>query len=73
MLFDFTIRLQYRIILESSMSAVGYKICYSFLQYERRNVYAGGIQRNVTKRDLIRRFECFGPVEKVTLHFREKG
>eukprot|EP00794_Sanderia_malayensis_P005397 gene5397-6073_t len=40
---------------------------------ERRNVYAGGINRKVSKPDLIRRFEIFGPIEKVTLHFRDKG
>eukprot|EP00795_Rhopilema_esculentum_P012456 gene12456-3125_t len=41
--------------------------------HERRNVYAGGIKENMTRSDLIRRFEVFGPIERVTLHFREEG
>jgi len=40
---------------------------------ERRNIYAGGITREMTKQDLIKRFQRFGMIEKITMHFREKG
>lgn len=40
---------------------------------ERRNIYAGGITRQTTKSELIHRFQRFGRIEKVTLHFRDRG
>lgn len=40
---------------------------------ERRIVYIGKISDKTTKDDVWRRFRPFGPIEKVTVHFREKG
>ncbi|KAL9983022.1 hypothetical protein ACROYT_G005143 [Oculina patagonica] len=40
---------------------------------ERRIVYIGKISNKTTKDDVWRRFRPFGPIEKVTVHFRDKG
>ncbi|CAH1784279.1 unnamed protein product [Owenia fusiformis] len=40
---------------------------------ERRIVYVGRIGSNCVPKDLERRFERFGPIDKVTVHFRENG
>eukprot|EP00111_Clytia_hemisphaerica_P003076 TCONS_00008734-protein len=40
---------------------------------ERKNIYVGGINKQTTKQDLIKRFRRFGKIEKTTLHFRAKG
>lgn len=40
---------------------------------ERRIVYVGGIAANVTKEELKRRFETFGLITNVSVHFREYG
>ncbi|XP_013378630.1 serine/arginine repetitive matrix protein 2 isoform X2 [Lingula anatina] len=38
---------------------------------ERRIIYVGKIPDNYTRRDLRRRFDRFGPIEQVGIHFRE--
>ncbi|XP_070160327.1 uncharacterized protein [Polyergus mexicanus] len=40
---------------------------------ERRVIYVGRLDENVTKADLRRRFEIFGPVVDISVHFREHG
>lgn len=40
---------------------------------ERRIVYVGRIDSETTRRDLRRRFERFGPIEEVSVHFRDEG
>ncbi|XP_011691898.1 PREDICTED: homeobox protein 2 [Wasmannia auropunctata] len=40
---------------------------------ERRVVFVGRIEEGITKADLRRRFETFGPVINISLHFRERG
>ncbi|KYN08348.1 Peroxisome proliferator-activated receptor gamma coactivator-related protein 1 [Cyphomyrmex costatus] len=40
---------------------------------ERRVVYVGRIDEGITKSDLRKRFEVFGPVEDISVHFREHG
>lgn len=40
---------------------------------ERRIVYIGKISNTTTKDDVWRRFRPFGPIEKVTVHFRDEG
>ncbi|XP_068708577.1 peroxisome proliferator-activated receptor gamma coactivator-related protein 1-like [Montipora foliosa] len=40
---------------------------------ERRIVYVGKISNKTTKDDVWRRFRPFGPIEKVTVHFRDDG
>ncbi|XP_025072908.1 protein PF14_0175-like [Pogonomyrmex barbatus] len=40
---------------------------------ERRVVYVGQIAEGITKADLRRRFEVFGPVVDISIHFRERG
>ncbi|KYN34232.1 Peroxisome proliferator-activated receptor gamma coactivator-related protein 1 [Trachymyrmex septentrionalis] len=40
---------------------------------ERRVVYVGRIDEGITKSDLRKRFEIFGPVEDISVHFREHG
>ncbi|TGZ55684.1 hypothetical protein DBV15_01393 [Temnothorax longispinosus] len=40
---------------------------------ERRVLYVGRINEGITKTDLRRRFEAFGPIVDVSLHFRERG
>ena len=42
-------------------------------QEERRIVYIGKISSRTTKDDVWRRFRPFGPIEKVTVHFRDDG
>lgn len=37
---------------------------------ERRVVYVGGIENGTTKADLHRRFEKFGRIVEISLHFR---
>lgn len=36
-------------------------------------VYVGRIDEGITKSDLRKRFEIFGPVEDISVHFREHG
>ncbi|XP_061171317.1 peroxisome proliferator-activated receptor gamma coactivator 1-alpha-like [Saccostrea echinata] len=40
---------------------------------DRRIIYVGKIPNNYTKRQLRKRFECFGEIEEVSVHFRECG
>jgi peroxisome proliferator-activated receptor gamma coactivator-related protein 1 len=40
---------------------------------ERRVVYVGGIAEGTLKADLRQRFEAFGPILDISLHFRERG
>ena len=40
---------------------------------ERRVIYVGKIAEGTTRADLRRRFEVFGPVVDVSLHFRDRG
>jgi len=40
---------------------------------ERRVVYVGGIQEGTLKDDLRRRFQVFGPILEISLHFRDHG
>ncbi|XP_043276735.1 uncharacterized protein srl isoform X2 [Venturia canescens] len=40
---------------------------------ERRVIYVGRLCENTTKADLRRRFEAFGPVLDISVHFREHG
>ena len=43
------------------------------LQKERRIIYVGKIPASYTKKALRRRFEPFGEIEEVSVHFRENG
>ncbi|XP_055705356.1 pinin isoform X2 [Phlebotomus papatasi] len=38
---------------------------------ERRIVYVGKLEEDLTKDDLKRKFQSYGPITKVTLHFKE--
>ena len=40
---------------------------------ERRVVYVGGIQEGTLKDDLRRRFQVFGPILDISVHFRDHG
>lgn len=40
---------------------------------ERRIVYVGGISSSTSKDNLRRRFQMFGPITNVSVHFREYG
>ncbi|XP_062585446.1 peroxisome proliferator-activated receptor gamma coactivator 1-alpha-like, partial [Saccostrea cucullata] len=40
---------------------------------DRRIIYVGKIPNNYSKRQLRKRFECFGEIEEVSVHFRECG
>ncbi|XP_060822443.1 NK-tumor recognition protein-like isoform X4 [Bombus pascuorum] len=40
---------------------------------ERRVIYVGRLDEAITKADLRRRFETFGPVVDISIHFREHG
>ncbi|CAK9800803.1 Peroxisome proliferator-activated receptor gamma coactivator-related protein 1 [Anthophora plagiata] len=40
---------------------------------ERRVIYVGRLDEGITKADLRRRFEVFGPVVDISVHFREHG
>ncbi|KAF5308503.1 hypothetical protein FQR65_LT06168 [Abscondita terminalis] len=40
---------------------------------ERRIVYVGGISKSTTKESLRRRFQVFGPITNVSIHFRGYG
>ena len=40
---------------------------------ERRVVYVGGIDEGTLKSDLRTRFEAFGPIVDISVHFRERG
>ncbi|XP_048265757.1 NK-tumor recognition protein isoform X5 [Bombus terrestris] len=40
---------------------------------ERRVIYVGRLDEAITKADLRRRFEIFGPVVDISIHFREHG
>jgi len=36
-------------------------------------LYVGGLDEGITKADLRKRFEVFGPVTNISVHFRERG
>ena len=38
---------------------------------ERRVIYVGRIPEDTTKAELRRRFEVFGPIVDINLHFRD--
>ena len=40
---------------------------------ERRVVYVGKITEGTTRADLRKRFEVFGPIEEISVHFRDRG
>lgn len=40
---------------------------------ERRVIYVGKLGEGTSRRELRRRFEIFGPVADISLHFRERG
>ena len=40
---------------------------------ERKVVYVGRIEEGITKADLRTRFEKFGPISDISVHFRERG
>ena len=40
---------------------------------ERRIVYVGRIKEGTTRADLRHRFEVFGPIDEISVHFRDKG
>ena len=40
---------------------------------ERRIVYVGKIAEGTTRADIRRRFEVFGPIEEISVHFRDHG
>nr|CAD7589279.1 unnamed protein product [Timema genevievae] len=40
---------------------------------ERRVIYVGRIEEGTTKAELRRRFEAFGPIIDISVHFREHG
>ncbi|KOC60266.1 Peroxisome proliferator-activated receptor gamma coactivator-related protein 1 [Habropoda laboriosa] len=40
---------------------------------ERRVIYVGRLEEGIAKADLRRRFEVFGPVVDISVHFREHG
>jgi RNA recognition motif-containing protein len=44
-----------------------------YSQEERRIVYVGRIPSSYTRRDLRRKFESFGEITDVSVHFREHG
>lgn len=43
------------------------------LQEERKIVYVGRIPEGYTRRQLYKRFEQYGKIEEVSVHFREAG
>ena len=40
---------------------------------ERRIVYVGKIAEGTTRNDLRNRFEVFGPIVEISVHFRDRG
>lgn len=40
---------------------------------ERRVIYVGRIGSSTTRDDLRRRFQSFGPITRVSVHFRDHG
>ena len=40
---------------------------------ERRVVYVGKIAEGTTRADLRKRFEVFGPILEISVHFRDRG
>ena len=40
---------------------------------ERRVIYVGRIEEGTSKAELRRRFEKFGPIVDISVHFRERG
>lgn len=40
---------------------------------ERRVIYVGRIEEGTSKAELRRRFEIFGPIVDISVHFREHG
>lgn len=40
---------------------------------ERRVIYVGRLPEGTTKNDLRKRFEVFGPIIDISVHFREHG
>ena len=40
---------------------------------ERRVVYVGRIAEGTTRAEIRTRFEFFGPIEEISVHFRDRG
>ena len=40
---------------------------------ERRVVYVGRIAEGTTRAEIRTRFEAFGPIEEISVHFRDRG
>ena len=40
---------------------------------ERRVVYVGRISEGTTRAEIRQRFEVFGPIEEISVHFRDRG
>ncbi|CAB4056395.1 PPRC1 [Lepeophtheirus salmonis] len=40
---------------------------------ERKVVYVGKIKEGTTRADIRKRFESFGPIEEISVHFRDRG
>ena len=40
---------------------------------ERRVVFVGKITEGTTRADLRKRFEVFGPIVEISVHFRDRG
>lgn len=40
---------------------------------DRKVIYVGGIEEGTLKSDLRARFEAFGPVVDISVHFRDRG
>ena len=40
---------------------------------ERRIIYVGKIEEGTTRANLRQRFEVFGPIDEISLHFRDRG
>ena len=40
---------------------------------ERRVVYVGRIAEGTTRAEIRTRFEVFGPIEEISVHFRDRG
>ena len=36
-------------------------------------MYVGRVTEGTTRADIRKRFEVFGPVDEISLHFRDKG
>ena len=40
---------------------------------ERRIVYVGKILEGTTRADIRKRFEVFGPIDEISVHYRDHG